>query len=85
MNNEWRKILINSYDNEQIREHVQRLYDYIYEDEAVDYFQRYECEVSPERIQSQFLQDDHIYKSLRIVFEYLEKNVGTIKKIYWFE
>ena len=85
MNNEWRKILINSYDNEQIREHVQRLYDYIYEDEAVDYVQRYECEVSPERIQSQFLQDDHIYKSLRIVFEYLEKNVGTIKKIYWFE
>ena len=71
--------------NEQIREHVQRLYDYIYEDEAVDYFQRYECEVSPEKIQSQFLQDNHIYKSLRIVFEHLEKTVGTINKIYWFE
>lgn len=36
--------------NEQIREHIQRLYDFIYEDEAVNYFQRYECEVSPERV-----------------------------------
>ena len=85
MNKEWRKILINSYDNQQIRKNIQRLYDYIYEDGALNYFQRYECEVSPERIETQFLEDNHIYKSMRVVFEHLEKTVGTIKKIYWIE